>query len=262
MADAVRYVPFAFALSGTARGFESLDMANDAGIDEIRSGAELYPNLRQVIRKRPAFMATLLDPSILDAWQQYGSGQTYTSVGAYWRALEQDGGPAGAYISKVSTSGVIMPVALNAPIDSKATLDIMALPHFAAGTAITTGTSSVIEPTIAKAYYPTSIVVGSDTETAINSLNVNWQYDFDSDDQLEPTYYVYPTAAISGSASLKDIGLVSEARFEDGSTEAVTINLTDANNDSNTVQISLGNCKVFTTISGGAAQIAFSKLAA
>jgi hypothetical protein len=262
MADAVRYVPFALLLGSTPVGFSELNLMNDARIDEIRSGASLQPDLLQVIGKRPALQATIFDPSLVTAWAEFGSGKTITQISGHWRALLQNGGPTGSWLSRAMAGGVVMPVSLNAPVDQKATLQILALAHFAAGSAVTHGTTSATAATVAKAFYPTSIVIGTDTVVAIRSLNINWNYGVLDDDQLEPAYYVYEQFGFTGSAQLKDLSKSTQARFEDGSAESVTVLLTDANSGANTVSIALGTCKVFTTISGNQMNVNFTKLAA
>jgi len=263
MADAVRYAPYALNLGGSPVGFEQMDLVNDPQTDEIRSGATLHPNLIQVIGKRPGLSVTLLDPSDMTlAWQAYGSGESITSLQAFWRAAEQDGTWGGSYISRQSASGVIFPVSLTGSPDQKATLQAVALAHFAAGTAWTVGSTSQAEVTgLTKAFYPTNIIIGSDTMVALRNINVQWNYTPEDDDQIEPAYYIYEQFTLNGTADVKDLSKVSEARFEDGTEEDVSVLFTDANNGSNTVSVDFGTCKVFGTITGGLGSFRFQKLA-
>jgi hypothetical protein len=265
MADALRYAPYALNLSGSPVGFEQMDLVNDAQTDEIRSGATLHPNIIQVIGKNPGVSMTLLDPEDIDlsvGWQPYGAGETITSLQTFHRAAEQNGTWGGSYISRLSNSGVIFPVSLSGSPEQKATLQAIALAHFSAGTAFTVGSTAQAEVSgLNKAFYPTNVVIGADTITAIRDLQVNWSYTPEDDDQIEPAYYVYENFTLDGTATVKDVSKVSEARFEDGTEETVSVLFTDARAGGTTVSVSFGTCKVFGVINGGVASFRFQKLA-
>jgi len=260
MADVTKYGDYGLDLNGAAAPFErgSLVVGNDVVTDRIRSGAAMTDDLIQVVVKQPMIRASLLDPSLVTAWAALGTG----GLKATFRAYEQNGGFGAGYKSYQLANGIIMPVSLQANVLQRATLEILAMGTFTTGTGMTVGTGSTTPADVTKAYYPTSITVGSDTITALTSVNANWQYGTQHDDQLEPSYYYYDNYTMQGNAMVKDVAMVTAARLEDGTSEAVTVLLTDANNGSNTVSVSLGTCKVFATVQGDMANIQFEKLAA
>lgn len=259
MADVKRFGDYGLDINGAAAGFErgSLVVGNNAVTDRIRSGAAMLDDLIQVIGKQPFIQATLLDPSLVTEWAALSTG----GIKATFRAYEENGGWGAGYKSYALANGVIMPVSLQGDVRTLTKLQIMAMGTFSTGTGFTVGSGSTTPADVTKAYYPTSLTVGSNTITAMNTINVNWQYNTSHDDQLEPGYYYYDGFTMQGTAMVKDVAMVSAARLEDGTSEAVTALFTDANNGSNTVSVSLGTCKVFAVVQGDMAQISFEKLA-
>lgn len=263
MADIAKYVDWALDLGSTAAPYEkgSLEVGNDPTLDDIRSGGALTVDLRQVVRKKPFVKATLLDPSLVTTWQAFGAAQTYTDVVATFRQYTQNGGLGSTYQSYTLSQGVLIPVSLSASPMRKATLDILAIGAFNAGSAFTVGTSSTTGPTVTKAYYPTNVVIGASTLTFIRQLQANWTYDIQDDEQLEPGYWYYENYALRGTAQVRNLDEVTAARLEDGTTETCTLLLTDANNGGNTVSINFGTCHVLASIKGDEATIEFEYVA-
>jgi hypothetical protein len=257
-----RYADFALLLASTSTPFEpgSLEVGNDKKTEDLKSGMALNIALQQIIGKKPFVKFTLLDPSLVTAWTKFGSGQTITSLTAIFQAYAADAGFAASYLSFALSKGIIVPVQLTGSVDKKATLDCIAHGLFATGTGFTVGTASGATAAITKAYYPTNIIIGANTIVALKSINVNWQYGLQDDDQLEPTYYYYDLATMRGTAVVKDLAMVTAARLEDGSSETVTALFTDANNGANTITVSLGTCKIHASIKGGDATIDFTKI--
>lgn len=263
MADVTRYVDWGLVLGSTSVPFEagSLEVGNNLKTEDIKSGGALNFDLRQVVGKVPFIKASLLDPSLVTAIMKIGAGETYTQASAHFRAYEQNGGLGTGYLSFAMAAGVLVPVSLNATVQRKATLDVLIQGIFAAGSCFTVGTTSATQATVTKAFYPTNIVIGSDTVTALKSIAVNWQYGLQDDEQLEPTYYFYDSYRREGNAVLKDVSKLTAARLEDGVVQSVTVLLTDANDGANTVSISLGNCFVKGSARGGDFSVEFAEVA-
>lgn len=260
MADITRYGEYALLFGASSVAFEpkSLEAGNDARLDDIMSASSLNVQLRQVIGKRPFLKATLLDPSLITAWTKVPGG--VASVKGIWRAYEQDGGFGAGYKSVAIAKGVIVPTNLQASVDKKATLDIICHALFTTGSAIVVGTDSGALATVTKAYYLTSVTIGSDTITAVKSVSANWQYGIQDDEQTEPGYLYYDKYTMKGSAVVKDIAKATAARIEDGSSETVSLLLTDAITPANTVTVSLETCRVFADMKGDEATINFEKI--
>ena len=223
------------------------------------SGRKLAPDLYQITGKKPFIKATLLDPSILTAWTAIGTNPA--SITATWRNYLQNGGLGGVYKSVAISKGIFIPLQLSAGATKAATLDVLAIAAFTAGTGITFGTASATGGAVVKAYYPTTITVGSDVGKIVSVQN-SWNYATQDDDQLEPGYYYYDKYAMTGNCVLKDLAQITSARLEDGSTEAVTLLFTDANNGANTITVSLGDCKIHAEMSGGEGTLSWSQIAA
>lgn len=261
MAETTRYLDWSFLYGATEVPFVpgTLAAGNDKRVEELQSGAKLAPDLAQVIGKKPWIKATLLDPSVISAWTIIGS--TPASITGTWRTYLQNGGLGATYKSLSIASGVILPVQLSGGPNKAATLDVLAVACFVTGTGIAFGTSSATGGAVTKAYYPTTITVGSAVGNIVSVQN-SWNYQVQDDDQLEPAYYYHNKYAMTGNVVVKDLAQITSARLEDGSTEAVTLLFTDANNAANTVTVSLGNCKIHAEISGGDGTISWSQLAA
>jgi hypothetical protein len=263
MTDISRYADIALLFGAASVPFEpgSLEVFNDPRTEDIQSGNSLNISLRQVLGKRPGIKATLLDPSLVTAWAKFGAGAAITSITGVFQAYAKDGGLGTGHISYLMASGVIMPSALRASTANKATLEVIAHAHFSTGTAMTVGTSSGAAAAVTKAFYPTSITLGAGAAiTQLKGVQANWKYQLQDDDALEPEYYYYDRYTMQGSATVKALAAATAARLEDGTTETVSILLTDANNASNTITINFGTCKVFATVKGDEATIEFAKL--
>ena len=260
MPDVTRYLDWSLKLGETEVPFVagSLAAGNDKRTEELQSGRKLAPDLIQVTGKKPFIKATILDPSVLTTWTAIGSEPA--AVTATWRTYLQDGGLGASYKSILMAKGVIMPVQLSGSPTKAATLDILALAAFTTGSALTFGTTSATGGAVTKAFYPTTITVGSAVGKIVSVQN-SWNYQVQDDDQLEPAYYYYDKYAMSGQAVVKDLAQVTAARLEDGSAEAVTLLFTDANG-ATTVTVSLGNCKIHAEISGGDGTLSWSQLSA
>jgi hypothetical protein len=261
MAETTKYLDWSFLHASTEVPFVpgTLAAGNDKRVEELMSGRKLAPDLMQVTGKKPFIKATLLDPSICAAWTAIGSSPA--TITATWRTYLQDGGLGASYKSLVISKGILIPLQLSAGATKAATLDVMALAAFSTGTGITFGTSSATGGAVAKAYYPTTITVGSAVGNIVSVQN-SWNYAVQDDDQLEPSYYYYDKYAMTGNAVVKDLAQITSARLEDGSTESVTLLFTDANNGANTVTVTLGNCKIHAEINGDTGTISWSELAA
>lgn len=261
MAETTRYLDWSFKHGSTEVPFVpgSLAAGNDKRIEELMSGRKLAPDLYQVTGKKPFIKATLLDPSICTAWTIIGSSPA--TVTATFRNYLQNGGLGGVYKSLVISKGILVPLQLSAGVNKAATLDVMALAGFTTGTGITFGTSSATGGAVSKAYYPTTVTVGSAVGNIVSVQN-SWNYSIQDDEQLEPDYYYYDKYAMTGNAVVKDLAQITSARLEDGSTEAVTLLFTDANNGANTITVSLSNCKIHAEVSGGEGTLSWSQIAA
>jgi hypothetical protein len=262
MAETTRYLDWSFMLGTSEAPFVpgSLAAGNDKRTEELMSGRKLTPELAQITGKRPWLKVSLLDPSLVTTWTVIGT--TPASVTSTWRTYLQNGGLGTTYKSFSMAAGVLVPLQLSAGATKAATLDIMALSTFAGGTGMAAGTSSAAGVAVAKAYYPTSVSVGTAGTYIGNLISVqhSWNYAIQDDDQVEPSYYYYDSAPQSGSAVCKDLSKVTLGRLEDGSTEALAIVFTDANNTSNTVTVSVDHCKIHAEISGGEGTISWSQL--
>ena len=260
MADLKLFKPWSVNLGAVSSGFRNARVGGDNLIDSVRSDGATYTDLVQQMQKRPVFSCELLDPSLITSFQAIGAGETYTSLSAIWRAISDEAGPAGSYLSFSAALAAIMPVSLQAPFGSIATLEVQAMIRFNGGVGYVIGTSSGTQATVAKAFRASSLAIGSDTVLQIQSAAVQWQHNTIQEELLEPDHYGYDSLDLSGSAQLSDLALVNIARLEDGSTETVTLTLTDLNDGGNTVAISFGSCDVKAEISGKTANITWTKL--
>lgn len=258
MAAIKRFADYALEVQGTSVPIEpgSLGVGNDAITDRIRSGQAMYDDLIQWVGKQPTLSATLLDPSVITDW----TSALTSGVKACWRAFEENGGWSSSYKSIAYPKAVVYPVKLSGEQNTKATTEIEARGIFDAGSAATVGTASVSRPTVAAAYYPTSITIGGGAISALMSINVNWNWDVQNDEQTEPGYYYYPAAEQTGQAQIKDLDEITAARLVDSSEETVVALFTDANNNTNTVSVDLGTCKVNAEVSGDMATVNFEKI--
>lgn len=260
MPDLARYKDHALIFDTESIPFEpgSLELLNDAKKENIFTGTSLKPDLIQVLVKKPGIRVTLLDPSLIPDWTVVPTD--IATVVASWLAFEQDGGLGSTYETWTMTKGVIVPVTLNAAVDRKATLDVLCLATFDTGNAVTKDATAQVVAAVTKAYYPTSITVGGGEITQLININVNWDFQIQDDDQVEPDYYYYDARLIRGTAIIKDLAQVTAARLEDGATETVVILLTDANDSANTLSIDLAECKIFSTIKGDQGTIEFEQV--
>ena len=256
MADIKRFADYGLEIQGSTQPFEpgSLNAGNDAVTDRIRSGQAMYDDLIQWVGKQPTLGATLLDPSVITDWTKE------SGITACWRAFEENGGWGTGYKSIAFPKAVIYPMTLQGDQNTKATTEIEARAIFEAGSAATIGTASVSRPSVTAAYYPTSITIGGGAISALMSINVNWNWNVQNDEQVEPGYYYYASAEQTGQAQVKDLDEITAARLVDSSEETVVALFTDANNDSNTVSVDLGTCKVNAEVQGDMATINFEKI--
>lgn len=264
MAIATRYKFHGLSTAGSAvhvpieRG--GLQVAINHIIERLESAAALKPDLVLNRGNRVELNAATFDPSFLAAWTPYGSALTYTSITAFWRAFEQNAGMSTTYISWASAQGILVPVSLVAQPNTKAVLNLRVIPLWATGTLFTIGASSNTAPTVAKAFYPTSIVVGSDTITAIESLQLDWAFDINFDDQYQPTYVFYDRARLTGRARLKDVSAATAARLVGKRETTLTTTLTDAGAGGGTLVNTLGACWTQATIAGDSMDLQFEQI--
>lgn len=260
MADSTIYAGQALKFGTTDVPFVegSLAYGGDLSAEAISSGNALTPDMRVIVGKRPFIRATMLDPSQLTAAQNVPTDQA--SVTAVFRTYTQNGGPGATYKSVAGSLGLLLPVTLNFSARSRATLDAVFMAAFSAGTALTHGTSSDAAATIAKAYYPTSLVIGGDTVTDIQSGSVSWEYAVSDDNSQEPGYYVYRKTIRSGRIVSKDLSLASAVRTEDGVAQSTVLTLTDRGSGGGTISVNLGDCLVRASVSGDEVTIEFEEI--
>jgi len=261
MADLDKYVPWALLFGTTSVPFKNLSIQNENTEEAVRSDGATLPELMAVLQKKPVLRATILDPSLVTDFQAVETGETFTLVKAVWRAVSEEGGPAGAYVSATISKGAMLPVSMSSNFETIATMDIEVRARFTAGSAIVIGTDSATRSTTDKAYRASSLVIGSDTVTNIQSATANWNYGLIQEEMLEPDHYGYTELNLEGSAELSDVSLVNAARLEDGVEETVTLTLTDLETPANTTQIAFGNCFVKAQLSGPNASFSWTKLA-
>jgi len=265
MTVATRYIFNGLSTSGSAvhvpveRG--GLQVAINHVLDRLQAAPALKPDLILNRGNRVELNVTTFDPSFLTAWTEYGSGKTYTGIGAFWRQFEQNAGLSTTYISWGSAQGILVPVSLAAQPGTKATLNFRVIPLWATGTLFTISTSSNTAPTVAKGYYPTSIVVGSDTVIAIESLQLDWSFDINFDDQYQPSYCFYLNTRITGRARLKDLAQATAARLVGKKETTLTTYLTDAGIGGGTLVNTLGNCWVQGVIADDSMDLQFEQIA-
>lgn len=262
MADAKQHRDYALKFGTDVIAFVpgSLRQYNAGRRDEVRSGAAYHPYKQEMIGKRPALEFTIIDASLVTAWQKVGAGETITAISAFWRAAEQFAGLSGAFVSSAMALGVVMPVSIQAGPNEHAKLQCLALAAYSGGDAFTDGVATATEPAaMFDTWYPTSVVIGSDTILKINSMSGQWAYNIMDDQQLEPAYYVYDGFDFTGSAQVLDVSLASLARIEDTTEESVTLNLTSKLDDS-TLAIPFGLCSIQAERGGGQATINWQKL--
>lgn len=261
--DAKRYTDWAFKLGSINVPIEPGTMAigNDADRENIKSGGELTADLIQILKKKPFIDVSILDPSIISDFTRIEAGETFTSVQAFWRSYEEKGGLGNTYYSAISSCAVFIPGSLSGSKDSKAILTGQVRALFVAGTAWTIGTTSNGIASVTRAYYPTSITLGSSgSPDGLRSVNVDWTFNIQDDGELEPEYVYFDEFTQIGTAEILDLAFITQAMIQDGIEETVTVLFTDANNPSNTVSIALGTCKIFGSISGKVATLNFEKL--
>lgn len=251
MADITKYTDWALEIEETSVPFakDSLAVGNRERRDILKSGGTLRPDLVQVIGKRPIISATLLDPSVVTDWTTYSAN----SVIAVWRAYAENGGLGAGYISLTSGQGILVPVSMSGAANRHVQTQIEAHCLYDTDVALALGTTSKATASIAKAYYPTNVVINpgaAETITQMVDFTVNWNWAISDDDQLEPEYIYYPTMEMTATFRVKKLGAVSIARLEELSTESVSVLCTDANDDGNTTTIDLGSCLLKTEIAG------------
>ena len=262
MADLKKYVPWAVEFGTTSVPFTNLTLLNENLEEEVRSDGAVYPELVATLRKNPVVRMTLLDPSMVTDFQAVGAGETYTSIKLVWRAIAEEGGPSGAYISATIALGALFPVSLQSNFEGVATMDIECRIRYNAGTAITLGTDSATQSDTNVAYRASSLVIGSDTVTEIQSVSASYNYNLIQEEMLEPDHYGYDVVNLDGGAELSDISLVDIDRLQDGAEETVTLTLTDLETPANTTQVSFGNSFVKAQITGRTASFSWRKLTA
>jgi len=260
MADLGKYVPWALLLGTTSVPFRNLSVLNENLEEAVSSDGALYPELIAVLQGRPMIRATLLDPSLVTDFQAVGALETYTQVKVVWRAVTEQGGPSGGYISVTIALGALFPLSMTSDFEGIATTDIECRARFAAGTALTIGTDSASRSDTNVAYRASSLVLGSDTVTKIQNVTVNWNWGVIQEEMLEPDHYGYDTVNQEGSAELSDISLIDEGRLEDGGEETVTLTLADLVTPASTVAFSFGTSFVKATFSGRTAAFTWRKL--
>jgi hypothetical protein len=243
-------------LGSTSIPFEGMRVRGEIFKDLIQSGDVLRDDLIQVVGKRPTIEVGLLDPTIVTGWEIIKSGGDHASINAHWLCYDDEGGLGSAYISLVNSLGRIHPVSLTASSRQKAIMQVRALLLFASGTAFTLGTSSGDRAAATKAFYPTSLTIGS-AITALRDLTVNWDYTYQDDDALEPTYMYYDKFRMTGTATVRDLSEATKARIEDTQSSTVTALFTDANDGGNTASVALGTCRVQAEIDGRDCQLTF-----
>lgn len=265
MTVATRYQFNGLSTSGSAvhvpieRG--GLQVAINHVLDRLEAAPALKPDLVLNRGNRVELSCATFDPSFLTAWTEYGSGKTYTGVTAFWRQFEQNAGLSSTYISWASAQGILVPVSLVAQPNSKAVLNFRVIPLWSGGTLFTIGSSSNTAPTVAKGYFPTSIVVGSDTVTAIESLQLDWSYETNFDDQYQPSYVFYARTRLTGRARLKDLSKATAARLAGNRETTLTTTLTDAGVGGGTLVNTLGACWTQAVPVGDSMDLQFEQIA-
>lgn len=239
-----------------------LDVEGGLNVEYLQSGNVLTPDIASVVGKRPSLRFTTLDPSLVTTLAAVGSGETITAVKGNFRAYEQNGTLSTTYKSFAGAQGLLLPVSLSFSATTRATLDAVFLAAFDSGAAFTVGTATDAAATVAKAYYPTSLVIGGDTITDLQSGSVNWNYQQADDNSEEPAYYVVTSAARTATAVSQDLSNVSAARLEDGTTENVVLTLTNRQSGGGTVEIDLGDCFVQATVTGNQVTYQINELTA
>jgi hypothetical protein len=229
-------------------------------LDRLESAHALKPDLILNRGNRVEFLVSTFDPSLFSAWTEYGSGKTYTGIVMHWRAFENNAGMSSTWLSWASAQGIIVPVALAGGQGVKATLALRIIPLWATGTLLTIGSSSGTAPTVAKAYYPTSIVAGSDTVTAIQDLAINWEHEVGFDDQYQPSYCYYDRLRNTGRATLKDLSKATAARLAGNKEATLTTTFTDAGVGGGTLVNTLSNCWTQAVIDGDMARLDFEQV--
>ena len=260
MADLGKYVPWAVLLGTTSVPFRNLSIINENLEEVVNSDGALYPELIAVLQKRPMFRFTLLDPSLVTDFQAVETGATFTLVKLVWRAVSEEAGPDGAYISVLVDKGALFPVSLTSDFEGIATTDVECRARFTAGTALTFGTDSAVRSDTNVAYRASSLAIGSDTVTKIQNVSVNWNWGVIQEEMLEPDHYGYDSVNQDGSAELSDLALIDVGRLEDGAEETVTLTLADLVTPASTVAISFGTSFVKASFNGRTAAFNWRKL--
>lgn len=254
-----RYSPWAIVFDGATPApvpflDQSVEMGNDATIDEMTGGGRQAPNRYQVVKKRPFLRFDSTDLSALSplGWTYYGAGETITGVNVYYRRRIENAQWDSDYLSFVSDEGIIIPTSVQGDMSRPAVASFLVLPIFNSGSAWTYGTASEDRASVTKAFFPYSLTLsGALAQLAIRSFAWQLQIDPDDDDQFEPAHYLYENLRTTFRAAVKDVAQVTEARLEDGSTEACTAVWRNRNNTGETISQALGaSTFVRSTVSG------------
>lgn len=267
MADLIQYTIWALKFGSAAVPLEmgKLGFTPNAQEEKLQGAGSLKDSLIQVRGSRPTIRATLLDPSLVTGpLKILASGGDYSGVSGYFRAYADEGAFGAGYYSFDVAKGLILPKSLSASQRSAARLNVEVLAAYVAGVAITVGTAGGPSlPSITKAYYPTSVVIGADTIVELIDVNVQWDIAVKDLQETFPSAYFYDRASQSGTATIRDLSKVTAGRLVTGTKEAVTLLLTDQNDTGNTLTVSLGTCRVTADLQeSGLGQLAFTQVAA
>lgn len=254
MPDLKRYLLQNLELSGTAVDVqpESVALGGDFGEEPLYAGGRLAPNKIQVMSKQPfiRFSTRALDAIAALAWGEFGTAKPVTSVAVKFRAFDSVGGLGAGYKSYTLAGGILVPLSLSGDYRTPALINWHVRPFFTAGNAwtlaTTSGSAAVISP---RAYVPKSLTVTSSI-VDLRSLNVEWNYEVDLDEQYEPDHYVYTRFTKRVTAVCKDVAEMTLARLEDGAVESVTAVFEDLNAGGSDITVALGNCRVKLSSTG------------
>lgn len=232
----------------------SLEIGNDPTIDDLVGGGRQTTNLYQVVKKRPFARFDTTELSVLSplTWTYYGSGQTITGVNIYYRRRVENGQWDSVYRSYESGEGIIIPLSIQGDMGRAAVGSFLVLPIFNSNTAWTIGTNSASRGVVSEAWFPYSLTMGTSlAQLDLRSFSWNLEIDPDDDDQHEPEHYLYETLRQRFRAVCKDAAQVTEARLEDGATEAFTAVWRNRRNTAETISQALGTASfVRASLSG------------
>ena len=230
-------------------------------LDQLENASALKPDLIINRGNRIELAASVFDPSLVTDWTVYGAGKAITSVTAFWRAYEENAGFSSAYISWQSAQGILVPVSLRGTPTSKAVLQVRIIPLWATGTLFTVATSTGTPPTVAKAFYPTSLALAGGTPDAhLLDLSIDWDIGVQFDEQVQPIYCYYDRFRLRGAATLKDLAAATLARAQGGK-ETITTIFTDAGIGGGNLTNTLSNCWVECLANGDQAALSFAQVA-